>query len=102
MVLCFESENSVNLERKNYQRLSKRREYEQKLKLLIVGNLRSCEQDKDMLHVNVFLSEVRFGRTLQIHAVVMSPHDTPEARPMIRPETFLLLFEGCLSYRRVS
>lgn len=89
--------NLENLERNNYQRLLKGRENEQKLRLLIVGNLRSCEQDKQMLHVNAFLSEFRIGRTLQIHAGVMSPHDSPEVGRMIRPETFLILFEDvCL------
>jgi hypothetical protein len=61
----FRALNLENLE-KNYQRPPKRRENELKLKLLIVGNLRSCEQDKEMLHVNAFLSEFQFGRTLQI------------------------------------
>jgi hypothetical protein len=65
------------------------------LKLLIVENVRSCEQDKEMLHVNGFLSEFRARETLQIHAAgLMSSHDSPEARHMIRTETFFFFLGG--------
>jgi hypothetical protein len=66
--------------------------------LLTRENMRSCEQDKKLKHVNGLLSAVRFGRTLQIHtAGVEDSPDSLDIGHMIRAETFLI-FAGS-SYR---
>jgi len=68
------------------------------LKLLTWKDMRSCEQDKKLMHVNALLSAFRFGRTLQIHTAGVE--DSPDLfyrGHMIVAETFLIF--GGVSYR---